>query len=175
MRKNNKEPGLQENANPASMMSKTKKTASVLLTSDLFRGTSNGIRTHVSALRGRRPRPLDNGGKWLGNKDLNLDNTSQSRRCCRYTIPQRCDISQPQGILYYCPFRLSSAFLKKSHKNRKKICGSQIRHAARGTYHSLERRIISSRSTLHSRSFSSAGGMSGSYRVLWPKVMVRFS
>ena len=50
-------------------------------------GTPNGIRTHVSALRGRRPRPLDNGGKWLGNKDLNLDNTSQSRRCCRYTIP----------------------------------------------------------------------------------------
>ena len=27
--------------------------------------------------------------EWLGNKDLNLDNTSQSRRCCRYTIPQR--------------------------------------------------------------------------------------
>ena len=51
-------------------------------------GTPNGIRTHVSALRGRRPRPLDNGGRWLGNKDLNLDNTSQSRRCCRYTIPQ---------------------------------------------------------------------------------------
>ena len=50
-------------------------------------GTPNGIRTHVSALRGRRPRPLDNGGKWLGNKDLNLDNTRQSRRCCRYTIP----------------------------------------------------------------------------------------
>ena len=61
-------------------------------------GTPNGIRTHVSALRGRRPRPLDNGGKWLGNKDLNLDNTSQSRRCCRYTIPQCPRLRGPLSI-----------------------------------------------------------------------------
>ena len=27
--------------------------------------------------------------EWLGNKDLNLDSTSQSRKCCRYTIPQQ--------------------------------------------------------------------------------------
>ena len=52
-------------------------------------GTPDRIRTGVSALRGPRPRPLDNGGTWLGNKDLNLDSTSQSRKCCRYTIPQR--------------------------------------------------------------------------------------
>lgn len=50
-------------------------------------GTSQGIRTPVTAVRGRCPRPLDQGGIWLRNKDSNLNNTSQSRRCYRYTIP----------------------------------------------------------------------------------------
>ena len=43
---------------------KTKKT----IQPDSLTGTPNGIRTHVSALRGRRPRPLDNGGKMAGEQ-----------------------------------------------------------------------------------------------------------
>ena len=92
-----------ENANPISRLAS-------------MGGTPNGIRTHVSALRGRRPRPLDNGGKWLGNKDLNLDNTSQSRRCCRYTIPQHAALGAElstagNSILLF--FFLVNAFFKK--------------------------------------------------------------
>ena len=79
-------------------------------------GTPDRIRTGVSALRGPRPRPLDNGGIWLGNKDLNLDSTSQSRKCCRYTIPQcsaasHCKkhytkMDMPcQGVIYYFSLR----------------------------------------------------------------------
>ncbi len=52
-------------------------------------GTGTGIRTRVSAVRGRRPRPLDDTGKlWLGEEDSNLRNEIQSLVSYRWTIPQ---------------------------------------------------------------------------------------
>jgi hypothetical protein len=42
-------------------------------------GTGTGIRTRVTAVRGRRPRPLDDtGGYWLGEEDSNLRSEIQS-------------------------------------------------------------------------------------------------
>ena len=56
-----------------------------------FKGYSpNGSRTRVTGVRGRRPRPLDDGTRfWLGDQDSNLGSRSQSPEYCRYTIPQQ--------------------------------------------------------------------------------------
>ena len=56
-------------------------------------GTGTGIRTRVTAVRGRRPRPLDDTGEtrttavWLGEEDSNLRNEIQSLVSYRWTIP----------------------------------------------------------------------------------------
>ncbi len=46
----------------------------------------NGIRTRVSGVRGRYPKPLDDGTprkKWLGDEDSNLGRQIQSLPSCR--------------------------------------------------------------------------------------------
>ncbi len=69
-----------------------------------FRCTPDGIRTHATAVRGRRPRPLDDGGQnyfrsgqhssgsqcrhliarsWLGYQDSNLEWRYQKPLCCQ--------------------------------------------------------------------------------------------
>ena len=56
-------------------------------------GTGTGIRTRVTAVRGRRPRPLDDTGKptyhlcWLGEEDSNLRTEIQSLVSYHWTIP----------------------------------------------------------------------------------------
>lgn len=51
-------------------------------------GDPNGTRTRVIGVRGRRPRPLDDGtDRWLGNQDSNLNNQLQRLAYCRCTIP----------------------------------------------------------------------------------------
>lgn len=56
-------------------------------------GSPKRIRTAVSGMRVRRPRPLDYGavfvGNWLGDQDSNLGEVIQSHLCYRYIIPQR--------------------------------------------------------------------------------------
>ena len=58
----------------------------------LFYGGPNGNRTRVLDVRGRRPRPLDDGTiikkYWLGDQDSNLDSQIQSLVSCHWTIPQ---------------------------------------------------------------------------------------
>ena len=59
----------------------------------LFSGGPNGSRTRVIDVRGRRPRPLDDGTitkiHWLGDQDSNLDSQIQSLVSCHWTIPQQ--------------------------------------------------------------------------------------
>jgi hypothetical protein len=50
-------------------------------------GGPNGIRTRVLALRGLRPRPLDDGTSWLGREDSNPYKQIQSLPSCRWTTP----------------------------------------------------------------------------------------
>src|SRR5699024_10458155 len=63
------------------------------------RCTPDGIRTHATAVRGRRPRPLDDGGRtrtrvgsartgapWsvqLAYQDSNLERLNQNQLCCQ--------------------------------------------------------------------------------------------
>ena len=80
-------------------------------------GTSQGIRTPVTAVRGRCPRPLDQGGIWLRNKDSNLNNTSQSRRCYRYTIPHRFNAVYYNKALFICQAKILFPRCRFSPKN----------------------------------------------------------
>ncbi len=80
-------------------------------------GTSQGIRTPVTAVRGRCPRPLDQGGIWLRNKDSNLNNTSQSRRCYRYTIPHRFNAVYYNKSLFICQAKILFPRCRFSPKN----------------------------------------------------------
>jgi hypothetical protein len=41
-------------------------------------GGPRGVRTPVFAVRGRRPRPLDDGTNWLGSQGSNLETVGQS-------------------------------------------------------------------------------------------------
>ena len=66
-----------------------------LLSGSMFTGGPRGNRTPVFGVRGRRPRPLDDGtDKWLGDQDSNLDNQIQSLAYCRCTIPQHLSTSR---------------------------------------------------------------------------------
>jgi hypothetical protein len=58
-------------------------------------GSPEQIRTAVSALRGRRPRPLDDGAVGLGGEDSNPQRQGQNLLCCRLHHPRRC--GQPSG------------------------------------------------------------------------------
>lgn len=50
-------------------------------------GSPKGNRTPVSAVRGRHPRPLDDGAiKWQPDKDSNPGELIQSQSCYHYTI-----------------------------------------------------------------------------------------
>ena len=50
--------------------------------------------------------------KELGNKDLNLDNTSQSRRCCHYTIPHHLqETLEPFSFFRSEVFVLATVFI----------------------------------------------------------------
>ena len=51
--------------------------------SAVLRFSPNGIRTRVTAVRGRRPRPLDDRAVWLPGRDSNSDDLSQSQACYR--------------------------------------------------------------------------------------------
>ena len=51
-------------------------------------GGPNGNRTRVLALRGPRPRPLDDGTKWLGREDSNPYKQIQNLPSCPWTTPQ---------------------------------------------------------------------------------------
>ena len=52
-------------------------------------GSPEQIRTAVSALRGRRPRPLDDGAVELGGEDSNPQRQGQNLLCCRLHHPRR--------------------------------------------------------------------------------------
>ena len=56
------------------------KMAKTLVNTRVF-GSPNGIRTRVTAVRGQRPRPLDDRAILLPIKDLNLEYLSQSQAC----------------------------------------------------------------------------------------------
>ena len=58
-------------------------------------GGPNGDRTRVSALRGPRPRPLDDGAGWLRDEDSNLDDLIQSQADYHYPIPQHGLVAGP--------------------------------------------------------------------------------
>jgi hypothetical protein len=64
----------------------------------LLRGSPERIRTAASALRGRRPGPLDDGAGWpareirqLGGEDSNLQQQGQNLPCCRLHHPRMGD------------------------------------------------------------------------------------
>jgi hypothetical protein len=52
-------------------------------------GSPEQIRTAVSALRGRRPGPLDDGAVELGGEDSNPQRQGQNLLCCRLHHPRR--------------------------------------------------------------------------------------
>ena len=61
----------------------------------LLPGSPERIRTAASALRGRRPGPLDDGARWpdqrirqLGGEDSNLQQQGQNLPCCRLHHPR---------------------------------------------------------------------------------------
>jgi hypothetical protein len=45
-------------------------------------GSPNGNRTRVFGVRGRYPRPLDDGTSWLGDEDSNLGLQGQNLPSC---------------------------------------------------------------------------------------------
>jgi hypothetical protein len=51
-----------------------------------YAGSPKGNRTPVSAVRGRHPRPLDDGAIWQPDKDSNPGELIQSQSCYHYTI-----------------------------------------------------------------------------------------
>ena len=66
-----------------------------------FYGSPKGIRTLVSAVRGRHPRPLDDRTvkrikKWQPKKDSNPCELIQSQSCYRYTIRLQYHRGAPQ-------------------------------------------------------------------------------
>ena len=60
-------------------------------------GGPNGIRTRVLALRGPRPRPLDDGTIWLGREDSNPYKQIQSLPSCHWTTPQELNLYHKTG------------------------------------------------------------------------------
>ena len=77
----------------------------------LFYGGPNGNRTRVLDVRGRRPRPLDDGTiikkYWLGDQDSNLDSQIQSLVSCHWTIPQQLVHTKKINILIMLNFHFS--------------------------------------------------------------------
>ena len=75
-------------------------------------GDPNGNRTRVFGVRGRRPRPLDDGtGMWLGNQDSNLDNQIQSLAYCRCTIPHYVGLLKKARLLRCATSSVTAAYI----------------------------------------------------------------
>ena len=73
-------------------------------------GSPKGNRTPVSAVRGRHPRPLDDGAKWQPVKDSNPDELIQSQSCYRYTNRLHAENAREDYYnigLYYCQNKFS--------------------------------------------------------------------
>jgi hypothetical protein len=98
-----------------------------------FYGGPNGNRTRVLDVRGRRPRPLDDGTItfkiWLGDQDSNLDSQIQSLVSCHWTIPQNLVRTKKISNLIMLNFYFSQdkLFLISAEHVEKKLSGGTMR------------------------------------------------